>query len=96
MARANPRVCFEVDLVDNMANWRSVIAWGRFEELQGPAAGAAMQRLMSRFLPLMTSESAQPSHGLGDVAQHRADTAGRKAVIYRIVLDEKTGRFEKR
>lgn len=94
MARANPAVCFEVDVFENMANWRSVIAWGRFEELHGAEAGLAMKRLVDRFLPLMTSESAQPSHGMSSA--HRADTAGHEAVIYRIHLDEKTGRFEKR
>ncbi|MCE9579081.1 MAG: pyridoxamine 5'-phosphate oxidase family protein [Deltaproteobacteria bacterium] len=128
MARANPAVCFEVDAFENMANWRSVIAWGRFEELHGAEAGLAMKRLVDRFLPLMTSESAQPleasppggssidraargraarslpdsepatsspgAHGMSSA--HRADTAGHEAVIYRIHLDEKTGRFEKR
>ncbi len=33
MMRKNPRVCFEVDVMQNMANWKSVIAWGEFEEL---------------------------------------------------------------
>jgi uncharacterized protein len=27
MMRANPNVCFEVDEMESMANWRSVIAW---------------------------------------------------------------------
>ncbi|NDE14437.1 hypothetical protein EBZ80_05845 [bacterium] len=27
MLRSNPSVCFEVDHLDNMANWRSVVAW---------------------------------------------------------------------
>src|SRR6478609_3860260 len=31
--RNNPKVCFEVDETQNMANWKSVIAWGEFEEL---------------------------------------------------------------
>jgi nitroimidazol reductase NimA-like FMN-containing flavoprotein (pyridoxamine 5'-phosphate oxidase superfamily) len=28
MMRANPHVCFEVDHRENLANWRSVVAWG--------------------------------------------------------------------
>ncbi|MDX1762330.1 MAG: pyridoxamine 5'-phosphate oxidase family protein, partial [Christiangramia sp.] len=36
MMRKNPNVCFEVDVVDNMSNWRSVISWGKFEELKDP------------------------------------------------------------
>ena len=31
--RANPFVCFEVEDIDDLANWHSVIAWGVFEEL---------------------------------------------------------------
>ena len=30
--RANPNVCFEVEQVHDMANWRTVIARARFEE----------------------------------------------------------------
>ncbi len=94
MMRKNPRVCFEVDQMDNLANWRSVIAWGRFEQLEGAAAMDGMRRLMERFAPLMTSETSTPTHGMREV--HRADTAGHPAFVYRIVLEEKTGRFEKR
>jgi nitroimidazol reductase NimA-like FMN-containing flavoprotein (pyridoxamine 5'-phosphate oxidase superfamily) len=28
MMQINPAVCFEVDAMQNMANWQSVIAWG--------------------------------------------------------------------
>ncbi|MGZ4558151.1 MAG: pyridoxamine 5'-phosphate oxidase family protein [Mycobacteriaceae bacterium] len=105
MMRANPSVCFEVEHVDDLANWSSVIAWGSFEELQGDAATSGMQTLLDRLVPLMASASGQPSHGLGPdgvpsgsaqrVAEdHRADTAGKGAVLYRLRLTEKSGRFE--
>lgn len=102
MLRANPRCCFEVDHLDTMANWRSVIAQGSFQELRGAEAGAAMQRLVSRLRPLVTSESSQPSHGLpsghggAPPSSHQADLAGQEAITYRIVLGEVTGRYEKR
>ena len=95
MMRKNPRVCFEVDQMDDMANWRSVIVQGRFEELKGEDARHAMGVLMERLMPLITSASSTPTHGM-DPGSHRADTAGKTAVAYRIVVDEKTGRFEKR
>lgn len=94
MMRKNPVVCFEVDEMDNLSNWRSVIATGRYEELHGEDAGRCMQLLVDRFLPLMTSESATPSHGMQ--AAHRADTTGHTPVMYRLRLSDKTGRFEKR
>ncbi len=96
MMRENPEVCFEVDRMESLANWQSVIVWGRFEELRGTAAAHAMGLLMDRLLPLVASETAVPSHGLDPSAVHRADVAGRHAVVYRIVISERTGRFEKR
>jgi nitroimidazol reductase NimA-like FMN-containing flavoprotein (pyridoxamine 5'-phosphate oxidase superfamily) len=96
MMRLNPDVCFEVDRMENLANWQSVIAWGRFEELRGTVAAHAMGLLMDRLLPLLSSETAAPSHGFDPSAVHRADVAGRSPVVYRITLTEKTGRFEKR
>jgi nitroimidazol reductase NimA-like FMN-containing flavoprotein (pyridoxamine 5'-phosphate oxidase superfamily) len=35
MMRQNPKICFEVDDLMDMANWRSVIAKGTFQELIG-------------------------------------------------------------
>lgn len=96
MMRENPDVCFEVDRMENMANWQSVIAWGRFDELRGTAAAHAMGLLMDRLLPLISSDTAAPTHGFGPSDVHRADVAGRHAVVYRIAIREKTGRFEKR
>src|SRR5687768_6127046 len=34
MMRKNPDICIEVDVMSDMANWKSVIAWGTFEELK--------------------------------------------------------------
>src|SRR5689334_15533829 len=57
MMRANPRVCFEVEQVDDLANWRSVIAWTTFEELHGAEAERAMQLLASRLMAQSVSET---------------------------------------
>ena len=87
MMRANPRVCFEVDRMRDLANWESVIASGTFEELHGDRAAAAMARLVERLAPRMTGQgSARPPEGHG---------GGATAVAYRVVLDERTGRFER-
>lgn len=94
MLRKNPECCFEIDAMQNMANWQSVIAWGTFEELHNDEAAAAMTKLIGRLMPLMASETSQPTHGLEQT--HHKDTRLVKAVVYRIRLKEKTGRFEKR
>src|SRR5579863_8191037 len=46
MMRENPHVCFEVDRMDDYANWRSVIAWGTFSELYGPQRQKALRVLV--------------------------------------------------
>jgi nitroimidazol reductase NimA-like FMN-containing flavoprotein (pyridoxamine 5'-phosphate oxidase superfamily) len=95
MMRENPDVCFEVDHQESLANWQSVIAWGHFEELRGTAAAHAMGLLMDRLLPFIPSETAAP-HGDEPSDVHRTDVLGRPVIVYRIVVREKTGRFEKR
>lgn len=89
--RAHPEVCFEVEHVDNLANWQSVIARGTFEELHGDEARAGMQLLIDRLMPLLASSTSGPPHGEGS-----AEAGARQACIYRIRLSEKTGRYEKR
>src|SRR5687768_6959788 len=59
--RENPRVCFQVDIVENLANWRSVIIDGEFEELvTKPMQLKAFNLLHSRLSPLITSDAAKP------------------------------------
>ena len=88
MMRANPNVCIEVDQMSDLGNWRSVIAWGRFEELAGEAALAARHALVHRLQPLIAIGSSPPSHGM-----ERRDVGD--AVVYRINLTSRTGRFER-
>lgn len=94
MLRQNPECCFEVDVMDNIANWQSVIAWGTFEELKGDDAIQAQQKLIKTLGHLMPSETSQPER-MGPASTKRTLTQGRNPVIYRIVLREKSGRFER-
>jgi len=91
MLRQNPEVCFEIDEVKNMAHWQSAIIWGRYEELSGSTALDAMEQLATRLMPVMTSETNQPSHG---VFADQPVSGVYLPVIYRIVITKKTGRFE--
>ena len=93
MMRKNPLVCFEVDIMENMSNWRSVIAWGVFEQLQTPEARkAGMKILMDAVMPLMTGETTI-SNSMSDA--HPKTIEAMKGVVYRIKLTKKTGRYEK-
>lgn len=93
MMRNNPKVCFQVDTMDNMTNWRSVILWGKYEELKTEKEQkSGMKIMIDRLAPFMTSETVRPSHHA-----HAPEIVekGLKAVVYRIKIKEKTGRFEK-
>ena len=48
LMRAEPRVCFEVDRYER-GSWRSVIAQGRYEELDPAGSEAALDLLAARF-----------------------------------------------
>lgn len=81
LMRANPRVCFEVDHYYRPGSWTSVIAQGRFEELEGSESRRALTRLAERF---PGSERPAPNGN------------GIPGVSLRIVLDEVTGRKMRR
>jgi nitroimidazol reductase NimA-like FMN-containing flavoprotein (pyridoxamine 5'-phosphate oxidase superfamily) len=92
MMRRNPEVCIEVDRVTDLSNWRSVIAWGRFEELHGAAAMSALRKLVQHVMPMIHSETSLPSHA---EHPHGLGAGVFDATVFRIVLTEKTGRFER-
>lgn len=96
MMRANPNVCFEVDRMEDLANWQSVVAWGRFEELVGPEADHCMALLLARLLPLAASSETSHPTPKSLTHQHRALEEGLVSVAYRIAISEMSGRFERR
>lgn len=92
--RQNPNVCFEVDEVFTNKSWKSVIAWGTYQEITGERERYdAMKLFVDRMMKLKISTTAHPpelhAERLREV-NHRS-----RPVIYRILLTEKTGRYEK-
>lgn len=88
MMRENPSVCFEVDHVQDLVNWASVIAWGTFEELRADDAARGMQVLvqsLSERLPGPVIDEAIAAH------PHDPDA---ESVVFRIHLSEMHGRQE--
>jgi hypothetical protein len=92
MMRKNPRVCFEVDEMKDMANWKSVITWGTFEELNEKTdRNKALVNLINRVLPLVSSETVHLSAHWPFIED---DVSTIKGIVFRIRLEQKTGRFE--
>lgn len=92
MMRKNPSICFQTDIMKSMANWKSVVAWGTFEELKEKAEREeALYCLLNRNLPLVSSQTTHISPQWPFPPSDLQDIDG---IVFRIRLTEKTGRFE--
>ena len=79
--RANPRTCLQVDDIQDDFNWRSVIAYGDFEEVRLPNDRRfVLTKLLARFPSLTPVESAIV-----------ADAGAPDSVVFRIRVDRITG-----
>jgi nitroimidazol reductase NimA-like FMN-containing flavoprotein (pyridoxamine 5'-phosphate oxidase superfamily) len=82
--REHPRACLQVDQIDDDFHWRSVIAYGNFEEIRVPSdRRSILGKLLARF-PLLTPVESM-------VVQ---DATPQDSVVFRIVVDRITGVVE--
>lgn len=94
MMRKNPEICFQVDAIESVFKWQSVILWGRFEEIEEmDEQQRVMQGIIHRIMPLSEKPSSHPSHGI--TANESDIGTSIDLVVYRIVITKKTGRFER-
>jgi uncharacterized protein len=94
MMRKNPSVCFEVDTMESFTKWKSVIAWGEYQEITDESARYyAMKEFVDRMMHIKISATATPPE-INQERIHPVRHGGVNPIIYRIVLSEKTGRFE--
>ena len=92
MMRKNPEVCFEVDRTNEMSNWKSVIAWGKFEEISNTEErNKALQILVKRKVPSLVSDILKLSDDWPFSTKELEAISG---IVFKICLKEKTGRFE--
>jgi nitroimidazol reductase NimA-like FMN-containing flavoprotein (pyridoxamine 5'-phosphate oxidase superfamily) len=90
--RANPEVCFQVEEMASMANWKSVIAWGTYVEITDVRErNRALKLLTHRIFPLTVSKMVHLS-GEWPFEEHEVPYVD--GIVFRIKLTEKTGRFE--
>jgi uncharacterized protein len=85
---ANPRVCVEVDRVENAADWRSVTARGVFVKLDGQRAIDAVERISDR-LRTVGAASAAPAAAWRTFVSR----SGGAGIAYRIDVTQKLGRY---
>ena len=85
MLRANPEVCVEIEQVESLCNWRSVIAWGWFEELEGAEAAQALRVLAERIQSLLGRDAPDIDPESFEALEEL------RPVVYRITLGKRTG-----
>lgn len=79
--RVTPRACLQVEEIENDFEWRSVIAYGNFEEIRVPSdRRSILGKLLTRFPLLTPVESA--------IAE---DAGAPDSVVFRIRVDRITG-----
>jgi len=92
MMRQNPKICFEVEEMKDMSNWKSVVIQGEFEELKDiQQRNNAMRSLLNRYLPVISSIT---THIGESWPFHPENISEINGVVFRIKIKEKTGRFE--
>ena len=79
--RADPRVCLQVDEIEDHLRWKSVLAYGTYREITGAAERErAMSCLLSLFPQLTPVESLLA-----------ADAAAPSPVVFRVRVERVTG-----
>jgi uncharacterized protein len=80
--RANPRVCLQVDEIKDSYNWRSVIAYGTFEEVSSEETRENVLTKLYSKLPHMTPVESRLVKGMTGT------------IVFRIKVEEVTGMAE--
>jgi nitroimidazol reductase NimA-like FMN-containing flavoprotein (pyridoxamine 5'-phosphate oxidase superfamily) len=81
--RKDPRTCLQVDEVESELHWKSVLAFGRYEEVKSNERSEVINKLLQRFLMLTPVESA-----LAD------DGGPQPVIVFRIRIERVTGLSE--
>jgi uncharacterized protein len=92
--RQNKRVCLQVDEIKDFKNWKSVLVLGEFQELEDERERyQAIKVFVDRHLQLKINHPLG-MHGKTEQKEKLQIQGELRPVIYRIMPDEKNGRFE--
>lgn len=85
--RRRPLVCVQVDDIEDASNWRSVVAWGTFGELEGELAHDALRAISARLRTVAAADAAG-----SDAERSHVERSGRYGIVYEIRISKMTGR----
>jgi len=81
--RNDPRACVQVDETESDIHWKSVLAFGTYEEVKPNERSEVINKLMQRFTTLTPVESALA-----------ADAGPQPVIVFRIKVERITGLAE--
>jgi len=95
MMRKNPKICFQIDEMQDMANWKSVIVWGDFEELIAKnERSKALKILLHRPLPIVSSITTHLGETWPFTSPTEEELDRIPGIVFRVFLTQKTGKLE--
>lgn len=80
--RANPRACLQVDEIRDDYHWRSVIAFGRYEEISDAGERERVLADLFKRLPHLTPVESRMKKGLSET------------IVFRLRIERITGVYE--
>lgn len=93
--RKYPNVCFEVDEIDNISNYKGVLVWGKYEELTDRRERYYALDLLLRKINKQKMAEADTTDTSYPVTENMGLSSKAKSIVYRIRIEKKTGRFKK-
>jgi uncharacterized protein len=88
--RGNPKVCLEVDDIINQFNWMTVVVFGHYQEIGQSAEQSDVRRRVYELL------QQRRSWWLPGAAKMAPDTEHHVPIVYRIRIEQMTGRHTSR
>ena len=89
--RKNPNVSLEVNEIDSVSHWRSVLVHGKFEELEGLDARYYLHEFAEGVKSLLRRKEDTFANSIEEFSS-KMDSE-KLPVVYRIVIDEMTAKF---
>ena len=91
--RNNPSVCLEVEEFENLRNWKSVVVYGKVEELKGGTARNALHTFVENLKKTISKLDNLKVSKVSEISQ--STHPDNQAIIFRIRPTKIAGKFEK-
>lgn len=89
--RKNPNVCLEVNEIESVSNWRSVLVYGEFEELHGIDAKYYLHEFAEGVKSVIQKKESKYPQTISEFSSKIE--SDQQPVVYRIVLFDITAKF---